>query len=373
MNKDLVTGYIIFFCMLAIGIASVFVKWTTILLFVIVIGIIAIIISNLKNSEKKDVIYKITEEPFKNVRLKIDNNGINRDKIIKQIGLFDKSIYDSMFETKIMDRGEKYYIENRIKDLIEVGNKYSCKINGTEEYDVSITFNKENLNEIIEISCSCPYFLENDKNCKHIYALLYRVKCGRNRKKIEEAVNEHIAAVAVMGEGFNKFVRERKNTNLRSGFDSTKRLDEVTDEYKRIAEVFKKENTKEEKLENELLEVVMALVKNTIKYKAIIELIINLTYSNSSNNGSNHDIQKQKDSLDIGAKDVLSGLIVADEIEKKINKKNKLKKEAQLDKEYKYTWNLDDNEIDHIKEEGYDTWNFEEEDLEEDDYYSEDE
>ena len=102
MNKDLLDGYIIFFCMLAIGIASVFVSWTTIILVIAAIIVIAIIISSAKGSEKKNVIYKMTEEPFKNTRLYIDKNGINKEKIIEQIGMFDKSIYDSMFDPEIM-------------------------------------------------------------------------------------------------------------------------------------------------------------------------------------------------------------------------------------------------------------------------------
>ena len=93
----------------------------------------------------------------------------------------------------------------------------------------------------------------------------------------------------------------------------------------------------------------MALVKNTIKYKTIIELIINLTYNNSSNNGStNYDAQTLNSIQGIGVKEVLSGLIITDEIDKKIKKRNNQKREAKSDKEY--------------------TWNFEE-----DDYYSEDE
>ena len=47
-------------------------------------------------------------------------------------------------------------------------------------------------------------------------------------------------------------------------------------------------------------------------------------------------------------------------------------KKKKSDKDLKGFWGLDDNESDLVKKGRYDTWNFDEEDLEEDDYYSED-
>ena len=47
-------------------------------------------------------------------------------------------------------------------------------------------------------------------------------------------------------------------------------------------------------------------------------------------------------------------------------------KKRKSDKDLKSFWGLDDNESKEVKEGNYDTWNFDEEELEDDDYYNED-
>lgn len=69
---------------------------------------------------------------------------------------------------------------------------------------------------------------------------------------------------------------------------------------------------------------------------------------------------------------VLGTIMAIDAINEYGKKKKEEEQEEKQDKEYKEVYGLNDDEISHIKKEGYDVWNFEEEDKEEDDYYSED-
>ena len=106
-------------------------------------------------------------------------------KLGKELNLFDTSIYNNLFSSGVRERGEVYFKEDRISNLSQVNNKYTCQVNGTNKYDVTLTFNDKNPNEIKEASCTCPYYTGEHKYCKHIYALLYKIKCSNNQEIID--------------------------------------------------------------------------------------------------------------------------------------------------------------------------------------------
>ncbi len=106
---------------------------------------------------------------------------MSKKNMLKKLKLFDMSIYDKYFENKIIFRGEQISRLGHIKNISNDNNLYKCIVMGTEEYDVSFRLNDETLEET---SCTCPYFEENNKNCKHIYACLYNIKAGNVSKKL---------------------------------------------------------------------------------------------------------------------------------------------------------------------------------------------
>ena len=120
-----------------------------------------------------------------NVNSSHDEDELKEKKLREQLGLFDKSIYDNLFTPNVIERGEEYFSDGKISNFSKSTNKYTCKVNGTNQYDVQITFNDENPDIIEEASCNCTYFTRQHKYCKHIYALLYKVKCSQNKEILD--------------------------------------------------------------------------------------------------------------------------------------------------------------------------------------------
>ena len=89
------------------------------------------------------------------------------DKFIKK--------FDDLFEPQIRERGIGYYYNDLVKNIKYDNNTYSATISGTRNYDVKIKFNDKE-DKILEAHCNCPYSIDREKYCKHIYALLYALK-----------------------------------------------------------------------------------------------------------------------------------------------------------------------------------------------------
>lgn len=103
---------------------------------------------------------------------------------------FNLGIYDKLFSDKIIERGIEIYLSDKIIDLNQENNIYSCIIKGTKEYEVKVSF-KSNSDEVDQISCTCP-FAQEGNNCKHMYALLLKIKCNYNLNKIEKTIKKEL-------------------------------------------------------------------------------------------------------------------------------------------------------------------------------------
>ena len=84
-------------------------------------------------------------------------------------------IFNDYFEPQIMERGIGYYYNDLVKDIKKKEHTYTCKIEGTRVYEISLKLNAKE-DKIIEAKCNCPYSIDREKYCKHIYALLYSLK-----------------------------------------------------------------------------------------------------------------------------------------------------------------------------------------------------
>lgn len=85
------------------------------------------------------------------------------------------SIFDSYFEPQIMERGIGYYYNDLVKYITNDNHNYTAKIEGNRVYDVELKLNEKE-DEILGAKCNCPYSIDREKYCKHIYALLYALK-----------------------------------------------------------------------------------------------------------------------------------------------------------------------------------------------------
>jgi len=78
----------------------------------------------------------------------------------------------------IFNRGEKYFLQNRVQELIEVKDGvWKAIVDGSEVYEIEV---KINSNGEIETICSCPY--DFGHHCKHEVAMLLAIKAALNRR-----------------------------------------------------------------------------------------------------------------------------------------------------------------------------------------------
>ena len=82
------------------------------------------------------------------------------------------------FEDRILERGEKYWRQGRVKELHEQGNIVTAIVQGTEDYDVEIDLMDDMFDDA---DCTCPYAGDGNA-CKHMAAVLFAVEAGEAQK-----------------------------------------------------------------------------------------------------------------------------------------------------------------------------------------------
>lgn len=92
--------------------------------------------------------------------------------------------FDFLFDSVVANRGEAYYKNGLVVNLVKKGDKYKAKVIGTYPYDVEI---KTEDDKIVGMECNCPYHTENHNNCKHMYAVLKSIKEEEYDEVIDEA------------------------------------------------------------------------------------------------------------------------------------------------------------------------------------------
>lgn len=90
-------------------------------------------------------------------------------------------MWTDRFEKEILDRGYKYYFNNKAELIKEKDSILEFKVNGTKEYTVVIdVYHRKS-------TCTCPY-ASDGKNCKHMVASIYEY--NSNGKKISKYDSE---------------------------------------------------------------------------------------------------------------------------------------------------------------------------------------
>lgn len=84
--------------------------------------------------------------------------------------------------TATWQRGEKYYRENRVFDLLRTDSKITARVKGSDSYRVSVTLKQ---NGDFSYQCNCPV---NDDGscCKHIVAVVIAASKGENNDALAE-------------------------------------------------------------------------------------------------------------------------------------------------------------------------------------------
>ena len=81
-----------------------------------------------------------------------------------------------LFGKEILKRGNNYYEERRVSNLLKNGNTITASVQGTHHYKISINL------ETNTFRCNCPY---EGRMCKHLAAVCYAINNTKNVQKVE--------------------------------------------------------------------------------------------------------------------------------------------------------------------------------------------
>ena len=312
-----------------------------------------------------------------NVKSANDEYELKRKKLREQLGLFDKSIYDNLFSPGVRERGEEYFSDGKIASFSQSDNKYTCKVNGTKQYNVKIIFNSENPNEIEEASCTCTYYTRQHKYCKHIYALLYKAKCSQNKEildntyaKIGSETADIITKVAEdVNENFNNYNRNIVEQFVKYSKYIHEQLEYWTYHYIHV------------KTENSRLNTLQCLIEATngvdLRIKDLMNKMKDPAYADD---GYDDDIDDDFDDDDFdkdnGVEDSKTRLLdelAIYQMSKNLfdNKGHKKENFSDYSEQDLADSGLEEWQKDEVRKGNWEPWSFDENDeFEDDDYYS---
>ena len=166
------------------------------------------------NCEKRNANY-LFKDYFKECKTKEyleDNISMDELKEALELEYFDT---DNLFDESIKDKGERYFIQCNVREIVQNGDTYNSIVRGSKNYNVSITFEDKEETKIKKMTCDCPYFVKEHKNCKHMYATLYAMKCYHNFFKIFNEITAFSNASNNMLNDFTNFIHNnQKSINL---------------------------------------------------------------------------------------------------------------------------------------------------------------
>ena len=140
---------------------------------------------------------------------------------------------DKYFSFDVLRRGYDYYKNGKVKNIIKLKDGFIAKVNGSEEYKVTIVINKDNY----KMECTCPYAEEN--NCKHMAAVLYCLK--NNELPVKE---KNINAKSDEITSFDKFKKSFKSECYKLFHNRYYLHENELEDYADIVNTFIKEGVK---------------------------------------------------------------------------------------------------------------------------------
>lgn len=214
------------------------------------------------------------------------------------------------------------------------------------------------------MSCTCPYYTERKQNCKHIYALLYKVKCGENRQKIIAEINRQIKGCKTLIKNTDCYLEKNKQH-----FPSS-----TVKEFKRYSRLYSLNVQDYEKIrlgnlsEEILLRRLSSLFAVSFELRQKIKRTLSEEIAESDTVAPEVcELSENRDGLMTG----IASLMVFDELMTECSDEKDNSYDEKLEAEMN-SYCLEDWQKDLVRNGSYDVWNFDEEELEEDDYYFED-
>lgn len=319
--------------------------------------------------------------------------------------------YDELFNYKIRHKGMGYYISNKVTKFHKKDKMISAIVKGTNDYNVSVEY--LNNNEI-KVKCDCAYHNDTNPYCKHVYALIMYKKMIPEKQNMINIYNNNTSRIKDIQNEIKTIITDNKGIldssiyswelkmlteydecleKMKEEFDEKKDykliflinksyffLNSIIDEYNEIFDNIENAKRKIES-ENDKSDVTTYSIKldDSKLYDGIDEKVSDLDLSilekvrqEDIKNGESTEIidkairgRKRKNALINNKKEksnnrhLFLGLL-ASSFDSDF-------KSSSHDNDYLMPW-----EKDLVNERKYESNSFEEEELEDDDYYFED-
>ena len=312
--------------------------------------------------------------------------------------------YDYLFRDIIRNRGVLYYTNHIVTEFCQTKNKISAVVRGTKDYYVSVEYLE---NDEIEVKCDCPYHVETDPYCKHVYALLLTLKMIYEKEMMIKVYKTNIKEMKKISKEIETMIANNKKYLDSFAYSWGKKLKCFYDSYlKQMEDMFDKNN--DYRLINLVKSSYYYLNETIDDYNKLIDYIEEgkeKTKKKSDNSDvvsssvliddSNiyDSIDNVLDNIDVSilkkVKKEKSNEVLDRAIERKQSKKKQLEKRKKKSFLIQLLANLFSEgnndkpkdsscsslmpwEKELVDKNVYEPYHFEEEDLEDDDYYSED-
>lgn len=82
----------------------------------------------------------------------------------------------SMFDKAILERGQGYYRQGRVSNVLKSGDDITACVQGTNRYKVRVNLSKKTFH------CNCPY---EGRMCKHLAAVCYELNSRKKLKTVD--------------------------------------------------------------------------------------------------------------------------------------------------------------------------------------------
>lgn len=92
-----------------------------------------------------------------------------------EFDLFNDDI-NEIFRYPIVQRGKKYYEEDKIEFLEKIDNRYFAIVEGTEKYIVIVKYDEKEKKTQVYCSCPCEFY------CKHICAVILAIRDNKFKR-----------------------------------------------------------------------------------------------------------------------------------------------------------------------------------------------
>lgn len=337
---------------------------------------------------------------------------------IKNYMNFFKTKYDNLFEQKIIFRGMGYYINGKVIKFKYDNDIYEAIVEGSSNYNVKIKIKNDKLDEVY---CSCLYH-KNNTYCKHIYAVLVYIKMKEEKKDLIKQYKKNYNRIKKISNDIKNITaqneqylilfakswakdlpnfHERYLNELKTKYDLNndfKLISSVRDSFYILNSVIEDYNLLLVHIEEGKIEIEKEKLKENTEPDTIFTVTFDETkiLENVDETLANIDASQLKylkkkfeennDDTEIIDK-ALKERIRRDKIAEEIKRKEEKAKRKQMRRAifWGIVSGLSSNQInkndysdlmpweqDEINNKNYETFNFEEEEMEEDDFYYED-